>query len=173
VTGRIRFRRVEVHTVYRNPSVLIASSLGIVAAVLIGLLGGTAKHGQVTSLVLAALLLGFCVRLGRAGIRVKPDGVKVVGLLTASPELLWTDIDHFAVKPFGQYPAVARVDLKDAREYSCLAIGSVTKINPSVKGSMDRVERTVEELNVLLRGKTTPAPTSDPSSLQGFLDRLE
>jgi hypothetical protein len=164
---------VEAQTVYRNPSVLIASRLGIVAAVLIGLFGGTAKHGQVVSLVLAALLLGFCIRAGRAGIRAKSEGIKVVGILTASPQIPWTDIDHFAVKPSGQYPAVARVVLKDGREYSCLAVGSVTKLNPSVNESMGRVERTVEELNVLVRERTTPAPASDPTTVQGFLDGLK
>lgn len=120
----------------------------------------------------APLLLLLAWRLWIAGIHTDNGGVSVVGFLS-SKRFTWDEIDHFAVLPFGQYPYVGHVVLRDGRHVPSLAIASPAR--PRSERLRVEVERPIDDLNRVLAqrragdgrqfgGVADHAPVRGPSS---------
>lgn len=131
----------------RSPGANHGAVIGIV-----GILGFVALavfgNHPVLAAICAAFLALLDLRLWLAGIRVGPEGVRIVSLLGVSRRAAWETIDHFAVAPFAGYPHVAHVVLRDGRDFACLAV-SAAKRGDTMQGRL-AVEGTVDELNATL-----------------------
>lgn len=128
-----------------------------IAAIVFAVLAITGKHGQLVAGVFALVLFASGLHMSRSGIRVGSAGVTVVGLFIGTRKILWAELDHFAAKPFGRYPAVAYAVLKDGRQYRALALCSTTRVNPGVDKSVEKVQAAVDSLNQLLEGHRSGA----------------
>ena len=89
------------------------------------IIGFTGGRGQVAGLVVAALLLALAWRMSMVGIQVGDGGVTVATLFL-SRRVLWSDIDHFAVLPLGQFPYVGYVVMRDGRKFGTFGLDVFT-----------------------------------------------
>ncbi len=131
---------------FRTPTVVWTAVALLVGAAGFVLWGVLTPRGQTAVMGVAAVTALIGVRISRAGIRVQPDGVKLVGALFGARRVAWSDLDHFAVMPRGRYPHTAYAVLKDGRKYSVLALSAAGE----AEASRAQIDQAVEALNQAL-----------------------
>ena len=125
-----------------------AGTLGCIALAAFG-------KAPVVGTIFAAVFLLMSWRFWLAGIRVGPDGVRIVGLLGAPRRVPWESVDHFALGPFRGYRYVAHVVLRDGRHCACIGISAAN--GPNVERRRVEVQRPVDDLNATLAAWRTSA----------------
>lgn len=132
---------------YRSPGTAytaIATFVGTIVCAVEGIQPGKGRW----VLVIGAVTLGLMSwREWTGGIRTRPDGVKVIGMLV-SKRIPWREIDHFAVLPMGRYPWVGHVVLRDGRQIGSVALSLAGP--PSTEKRISRLQGKIDELNQAL-----------------------
>lgn len=140
-TPATRPRLVRSVGTLRGAIAATAATLGCLALAVFG-------KAPVTGAVFAAMLLLMSWRFWLAGIRVGPDGIRIVGLLAVSRRVRWESVDHFAVGPFRGYRYVAHVVTSDGVDFACFGISAANGPNPEHRRL--EVQRPVDDLNTTL-----------------------
>jgi hypothetical protein len=129
---------------------------GVGCTVLFVVLGVSPGRGHWLWLAGALFMALLTWWLGRLGIRIEADGVRVIGLV-GSRSVRWEEIDRFVVAPAAGYPFIGHVLLRsggDLWTYGLSAAGW-----PRTEGKRRQVERPIEELNrALAEWRATQAP---------------
>lgn len=137
-----------------------------VTAVAFGVVALGSDKARVVGTVWAVVMLCLCWRIRTMGVHMGLTEIKVVGVVSTKivPR---TDVERFEVAPLGQYPQAAWLVKADGSKLPIIAIA----VRGKGEEYRQRVQRPVDELNRLL---TQDASTSsDPSTVQGFLDQLK
>jgi hypothetical protein len=146
-----------VNEVYRNQSyallIAVVASLFFVASAV----NAAVNDGSWPAVGVVGALSLFCLlRLARAGVYAREDGIRVLNPLR-TVRVPWEHILRFTIKPSRGFPAVGFVELIDGRE---IQVWGIQARSPSVAAK--RVpEEVVEQLNERLareRGRLTPTP---------------
>jgi hypothetical protein len=136
----------------------------VLAAWIIGVLGAGTMIVQallssgglvVASVIMAALIAVLCVRLGRARIECKEDGVLIVNTYYKR-RLRWSDIDHFDFNLKGLNPWVAFAVLKTGKKVTIAAIQGPQLAN-SESRRLKKPREMVSQLNKMLESHCASA----------------
>jgi len=142
----------------------VAASTGTLGCIALAVFGKAPVVGAAFAVVF--LLMGW--RFWLAGIRVGPDGVRMVGLLGVSRRAPWDSVDHFAVGPFRGYRYVAHVVLRDGRDFACIGISAAN--GPNAERRRLEVQRPVDDLNTTLAAWRTSPDEAGELSLSPDVD---
>ena len=142
--------------VYRNQSyallIAVVASLFFVASAV----NAAANDGSWEAVAVVGVLSLFCLlRLARAGVYVKGDGIRVLNPLR-TVRVPWEHVLRFTLKPNRGFPAVGFVELIDGREIQIWGIQA-----RSGSAAAKRIpEEVVARLNErLARERERPTPT--------------
>ena len=114
-----------------------STALFLVLAVLSG-------RGHWVWLAIALLMALLTWWLWRLGIRIEPDGVRVIGL-AGSRSVRWEHIDRFVVAPAAGYPFIGHVLLRNGGDLWTFGLSAAGW--PRTEGRRLQVERPIGELN--------------------------
>lgn len=149
---RVVKRQTNVRTV-RSGGAVRGVFGGASITILFVVLGVLPARGHWLWLACALVMALLTWWLGRLGIRIEPDGVRVMGLV-GSRSVRWEEIDRFVVAPAAGYPFIGHVLLRNGTDLWTFGLSAAGR--PRAERRRLQVERPIEELNrALANWRTT------------------